>query len=701
MKPFVLTKNDYEKDNVLSYGNMFLIGNGHLGYRGTLEEYGRDEMVALNLVGLYDRYKKKWRESVNLPNPFKVVVKGHALSENKPTKHEIRLDIEHAVFERETVYEDLTISSRRIVHQGIDNLLMCEYVIKASKAVDVQIELGLDTDIHDINGPHFKSKHLWYKDGEIRFAGVTNENKGVAMAYKAYANETPVNYVDAPFATIKKSLGKDETLVLKILAKVIENEQSDGDLQRFSQIMPANFDETFKESEAVFEAKFHESRILVEGKAEDEAQFPLDYSVYHLLILGNENYLTSIPARGVSGQTYKGAIFWDTEIFLLPFFALTNPKVARNLIVYRIKGLKGAKKKARSLFHKGAFYAWESQEDGYEACSKHNVSDPITNKPIRTYFSEKQIHIDFDIVYAIDRYVRVTGDFDILKEGAFEVIEECIRFLLDRVSYDRKDGLYHLRDVIGPDEYHERVDDNAFTNYMAANAISVYLDYAAMLKAGNPKIVKKSRDLQGKLYLPKPNKDGVIEQFKGYFDLEDTSVEEVKKRVNSHKEYLGGRNGVASSTKVIKQADVVALLALLPELYGDEVVKANYDYYLKYTEHGSSLSSSMYSICASRLGYHEDAYKMMLKSAKIDLGKEQKMFAGGIYIGGTHPASNGGAYLSLVFGMCGLHVEGSRLAFSPINNPNFDKVTFSYKEGRRTYKAEIDHERVLIKEVKP
>ena len=124
--------------------------------------------------------------------------------------------------------------------------------------------------------------------------------------------------------------------------------------------------------------------------------------------MGNKNYCTSIPARGVSGQTYKGAIFWDTEIFLEPFYNMVDPEISRNLILYRINTLEGAKKKAQEFGYEGAFYAWESQDTGLEACSKYNVTDPLTNKPIRTYFNEKQIHISADIVYSIEQYIKMT-----------------------------------------------------------------------------------------------------------------------------------------------------------------------------------------------------------------------------------------------------------------------------------------------------
>ncbi|MGN1041092.1 MAG: hypothetical protein ACI4QL_06670, partial [Candidatus Fimimonas sp.] len=158
--------------------------------------------------------------------------------------------------------------------------------------------------------------------------------------------------------------------------------------------------------------------------------------------------------------------------------------------------------------------------------------------------------------------------------------------------------------------------------------------------------LKKIKKFKKYLYLPLPDDNGVIEQFDGYFALEDVSVEQVKQRLVHPNEYWGGSNGVATATRVIKQADVVALMCILPHRFNAKIKKANYDYYLPYTEHGSSLSASMYSQCACFVGKANDAYAWFEKSATTDLTGGGKKYAGKVYIGGTHPAACGGAWLT-------------------------------------------------------
>ena len=196
-----------------------------------------------------------------------------------------------------------------------------------------------------------------------------------------------------------------------------------------------------------------------------------------------------------------------------------------------------------------------------------------------------------------------------------------------------------------------------------------------------------------KIYLPQPNEKGIIEQFDGYFALNDVGPNEVKSMVKNEKEYLGI---YASQTKTIKQADVVSLLVLFRK---QEFMKENYEYYLPYTEHGSSLSSSMYSILASKIGKVEEAYQMFRKSSSIDLGTNQKMYAGGIYIGGTHPASNAGAYLSVIFGFAGLSLFEEKPLINQQLPHEIKKIEFKFYFRNKLYQAKIDNKKYEITEV--
>ena len=696
MNEFVLSKNDCRSETRVSYGNMFLIGNGHLGYRGTLEEYRKEQLVGLNIVGFYDRFENKWRESVNAPNPFYFCMKDANCLDSSPLNHEISLDLKTETFFRSSEFANWKIRSKRTISQTEENVLLCEIEFISKQDCDADLTFGLDTEIYEINGPHFRSKSVSIAGTNVRFSGETNEKKKLEMdvVYDVVAHpELHIRNEGALFH-LEGFVGRGASIRIRALAKIRENEPANE-----TAVSSLSFFERFERSQKKFEEKWKVADVEIMGNP--EAQFALRYSIYHLLILGNPRYHHSIPARGVSGQTYKGAIFWDSEIFLYPFYLLTDPDMAKTLLKYRIETLSGAIAKAKELGYEGAFYAWESQDSGLEACSKYNVTDPISHLPIRTYFNEKQIHISPDIVYTLDDYIKKTGDYDILLEGGYRVMEEVTRFLISYATLE-DDGCYHLDDVIGPDEYHERIDDNAFTSYMSESAIRNYIAYSEWMSAHGGAIDEKlccqAKEFVDRLYLPSCDDHGVMEQFRGYFRLEDVGVETVRSRLRDPREYWGSKNGVATPTRVIKQADVLALMCLQKERFSEETVRKNYDFYYPYTEHGSSLSASMYSQCACRIGKSNDAYEMFMKSATIDLGTEQKMFAGGIYIGGTHPASNGGSYLSVIRGFAGMTYKNGTYIFEPALPEQIAGLSFCYYEKNQLKRVQIVKDRVTVKE---
>ncbi len=365
---------------------------------------------------------------------------------------------------------------------------------------------------------------------------------------------------------------------------------------------------------------------------------------------------------------------------MFPFFLSAFPEVARNLIAYRIHTLAGARKKAREYGYRGAFYAWEGQEGGHDACTLFNITDVFSGRPMRTYFRDKQIHISADVVWTLWQYVQVTGETSILWEGGFEVMLECARFF-HSYAYRLPDSpAFVLVDVTGPDEYHERVANNAFTNHMVQHAVQATLDAAALLSESdaarfrelrgnldfNPEEEAHLRDFADHLQLPGPDSEtGLIPQFDGYFSLEDCSLETLKSRILDPNEYLGGGNGLATTTQILKQADVVLLMHLLPGRFTPEQKRLNWEYYEPRTEHGSSLSACAYALVAAAVGKSGFAYKYFRKTATIDLSGQSKQFVGTLYIGGTHPAANGGAWMVAVQAFAGVRLLPESVLIEP------------------------------------
>ncbi len=718
MRRYILQETGYDPTAVLEDGNKFLLGNGRLGYRGTLEEEGKDSKVALNVVGTYDRHGDAWRESLNAPNPFKEVLffkdKEISVKTSSPISHKRLLNLHQGLLSRRTVFPEAVILTERFVDKINPDCLSLRLVVVARQPGLFSLESTMDTDIWDINGPHLTTLVLnTNPGGGVSYLGKTNE--GAYLAESVLINSRTLG---KPLRRAKEAgwrfdveLRPKERIEITVSSAVLFS-QEPAVIDQSKKVLLNYLKNSFKirkqKQVKAWEQTWAASDVEIYGS--HEADFALTYSIYQLLSLAPTKYITSIPARGLSGQTYKGAVFWDTEMFMLPFFLMTDITVATNLVRYRINTLPGALRKAKRFGYQGAFFAWESQETGDEACSLYNVSDAVTGKPIRTYFADKQIHVSGDVAWGLLSLYDVTKDDRFMLDGGLELLFRVAEFY---VSYSTKgkDGLFHLDDVIGPDEYHERVNDNAFTNILVERVLKKTVVLASKMKKSYPKeydvICSKVSPFSPsriplflqQLYVPKPREDGVIEQFAGYYQKENVSLSTIRSRLKTPNEYWGGEHGVAASTQIIKQADVVTALSLFPNAFPLWVKKANFDFYEPRTEHGSSLSACMHSLLASAIGDLETAYRFFINSASLDLIGGGKQYAGGIYIGGIHPAASGGAYLSVVWGFAGLRRQQKHIRFSPHLPKNLKRLRLRFVEDGILKEARIGHRKVTIRKV--
>ena len=691
----ITEKNQLDQSAIGRLGNKFLIGNGYLGYRGTLEEHTKAQKTATIVAGLYDQVGEQWREPVNMPNGcyVQICVEGEELHANFSViqSHRQTLDMQIGVHERHTIFlaesgNEIAVQARRFASLAFPQLLCLAYTVTAVHPCTLTLFTGIDGEVWDLNGPHLCQIQAGQQDQIIYLNAITHEKRVpltvAETAVHPATNEKIITDNNRILRQIEVQLLPNQPFTItKYVAHFSGLAEPDGETAAYKLVTQAaslGFEYLLTQQAACWRERWQQCDVQIQG--DDEAQLALRFSLYHLLsIAPTHSDKVSIPARGLSGQMYKGAIFWDTEIFMLPFFTYTFPHIARNLLLYRYHTLDGARRKAQAYGYRGAFYAWESQDSGDDACTLFNVTDVFTNRPIRTYFRDKQIHISANIVFAIWHYFIVTQDDTILLDGCAEVICECVRFLLTWLYYNLEKDRYELLDVTGPDEYHERVHNNAYTNMMTAHAFTVCLalyDYLAthypaeqealLNKLDFYEDLARIRQVNGRLYTPQPQPQSqIIPQFDGYLSLHDVPLGELLLRKLHPHEYLGGTSGLATTTQIIKQADVVLALCLLPEQASLPVRQANWAYYEPRTEHGSSLSACAYSWLAARLGKVEWAYKYFMKTASIDLQGESKQYVGNLYIGGTHPAANGGAWLSLLYGFCGLQVCEDTLVLEP------------------------------------
>lgn len=480
----------------------------------------------------------------------------------------------------------------------------------------------------------------------------------------------------------------------------IETEEHRGELRRVVGVARAGFGEPDRLAEAeealgaacrigvdelrrrhcrAWEARWRDAEIVLEH--DRQIQEAIRFAEHHLISSGDsETDAYSIGARGLTGPGYAGHVFWDTEVFVLPFFIHTHPATARALLAYRHRTLPAARERARSLGYRGALFAWESADTGEET-TPTEVLDP-DGRVVPIFTGAQEHHIVADVAWAAWRYWQGTGDDAFMAEMGAELVLDTARFWSSRARRG-SDGRYHILRVIGPDEYHVGVRDNAFTNVMARWNLERGLELAGQLEGADSALW---RSLMRRLGLTRHELErweaaaaglvtgfdpqtGLYEQFDGFFALEDVRIAELGERPLAADMLLGARR--VEHAQIVKQADVLMLLHMLPELASAEVAEANYAYYEPRTSHGSSLSPPIHAALAARLGRPSQALDYARMAAEVDLGNGMGNAAHGI-----HVASMGALWQAMAFGFGGVRSDGSTLRIDPNLPPGCARLAF-------------------------
>jgi kojibiose phosphorylase len=411
--------------------------------------------------------------------------------------------------------------------------------------------------------------------------------------------------------------------------------------------------------------------IVIAGDA--EIQREVRYALYHLIGAAHEgDERASVGARSLTGERYRGHVFWDTETFVWPFYLFTDPPTARALLLYRYHTLPGARNKARAIGYRGALYAWESTDTGEE------TTPPFINVPglgrVAVLTGLQEHHLAADIAYAIVQYRQATGDEQFFLDYGAEMLLEIARFWASRAT-PGDDGRFHILTVIGPDEYHEGVDDNAYTNVMAQWTLRRGLEAAEELRGRRPhdwarltsqiditedELVEWRRVADGLVTGFDPE-TGLFEQFRGFYGLHEYDLTGHDTADKTMDVKLGWPTLL--QTQILKQADVVMLMFMLWDSFSPEVRAANFRFYESRTAHDSSLSPSFHALVAARLRDMPLAERFLRQAARIDLDFTRKGWAGAT--GGVHIAALGGIWQALAFGFLGMHPQAEGLRFEP------------------------------------
>jgi trehalose/maltose hydrolase-like predicted phosphorylase len=711
-RSWIINESLFHAEQVPYYETILTIGNGYLGTRGSFAEGYAKESPSTLVHGIFNHHPAdQVPDLANVPAWYtiKLTINGDVfiLDEGMILGYQRWLDLRTGMLTRQVLWRSPAGKIVRVEFErfaSMDNQHILLQRMRVTALDDVELTCALYFDQEDaINlayaeeGPQRVSHWTDVQSNSDSWQGTTNQS-GYVVALTQHID------VDHPLEDYSEggnqgqkfntSLQNGESLELTRYVAIATSRDTDDVVEfaskQLSQAVATGYTNLEVKNAAVWQDLWTDMDIIIKG--DEFAQLAIRFVTYHLLIAASRHdEHVSIGAKTLSGFGYKGHVFWDTELFMLPPFTFSRPQIARNLLMYRYHNLEGAREKAAEAGYRGAMFPWESTDTGRETTPRWTLPDKNGNR-IRIWTGDHEQHISSDIAYAVWQYWQWTADNDFFTNYGAELILDTAVFWESRVEWNEGQKRYELHQQIGPDEFHENVDNSVFTNRMTvwhmrhAIATMHWLqdnapDQAAALSE-NLGITEENlahwRHIAEHTYIPRSDEPDVYEQFDGYFERNYVHVPYYSPRTKNMDVILGHQRTNAS--QVIKQADVVMLMALLGNTLGDqEELLRNWRTYLPRTAHDSSLSPAIHAWVGARLGLTDEAYELWMKGAGLDLENNKGNVRDGI-----HAAACGGLRQAVMLGFIGLHLTADSWAVDPHLPTWWKDVKFTiYYKGRR------------------
>lgn len=695
--------------------SIFSLGNGHMGQRANFEEkYSGESMQGTYIAGIYypDKTRVGWWKNgypeyfakvPNAPNWIGISVKAGEeeldLHTCKVITFRRELNMKHGYLERTFIAElrsgkQLQVYARRFLSMADDEIGAIRYSVKPLNFSGT-IELTPYINGNIVNRDANYDEQFW----DILESGMKNGNaylrartrkSGFEVCFSMIC-EVEINGKIAKPATrpiqnpgfVGTSLeigvsAADEVVLYKYVsvldslnyepeALVVKSNQTvqKASKKKFNGLMAEHF--------AQWDENWSHSDIIIKG--DTSAQQGIRFNIFQLnqTYTGRDERL-NIGPKGFTGEKYGGSTYWDTEAFLIPFYLSTEPeKVARNLLIYRYKHLDKAIENAGKLgFNQGAALYPMVTMNGEECHNEWEIT-----------FEE--IHRNGAIAYAIYNYIKYTGETEYLAEYGLEVLIALSRFWRQRVNWSDVKGKYVILGVTGPNEYENNVNNNWYTNKLAAWTLRYTLESIDYVMRDYPlqyqQIMKKTglrydaeitawKDIIKNMYFPVLEERGIFLQQDGFMDKEQRMVSELSpadRPINQHWSW----DRILRSV-FLKQADVLQGILCFEHEFTTDTIRRNFDFYEPRTVHESSLSPCIHSILANRIGEVEKAYELYLRTSRLDLDDYNKEVAEGLHI-----TSMGGTWMSIVIGFGGLRIKEGMLSFTPNLPKKWKYLSFS------------------------
>ena len=743
------------------------LGNGYLGTRGAFNETpaSRIHYPGTYLAGVYNKLESDIagktitnEDLVNCPNWLPLSFKTDTNQDwILPSPQNIvnyfqKLDLKEAALIRNYRIKEgsgkvTSVETKRIVHMGNMHLAVQEYtIIPENYDGEISIRSGLDGNVKnkgverysELNSLHLlaESSGDFAENGIYLTVKTSQTNISIAMASKTYLtnNGKELKPISSHIAKDKRAIfqefklpvrKKQKYTIVKIVSIYTSQDKDTNNplqsaLDTVGQV--SDFSRLFQSHKEEWSKLW--DRFDLEIKGHIFSQKILRLHIFHLLQTAsqhNPKLDVGIPARGLSGEAYRGHIFWD-EVFILPFYDFRLPEVTRSSLLYRYHRLEQARLYARENGYEGAMFPWQSSSTGEEETQVIHLN-PESGKWGPDY-SRNQRHVSFAIAYLIWQNWIIAGDLDFLSSYGAELLLSIAQFGVSLCSYDPLDQRYHTKGLMGPDEFHEKLPgadeagfkDNAYTNVMIVWTIQRALE---MLSTILPQ--KRQRELLRKLKISQSSlkkweeitrkmniimdEEGIISQFDGYFTLPELKWNDYRKKygnIQRMDRILKAEGKSPNDFKVAKQADTLMLpyLFSLAELekifhhlgyhFNKKILKKNYDYYVQRTSHGSTLSKVVHCYLSDILGQSQQSWKWFCEVLNSDINDTQ----GGTTPEGIHTGVMGGSLNIALKRYAGVNLINGIISINPDLPKRWNYIKFKLKFNGLWYSLLIEKERI-------
>lgn len=732
MDGWQIIEDKFSADNNYKNESIFSLGNGYIGLRGDYEENYKWETdkgcPGTYINGFYDtkaiEYGEPYYGSAQESQTMLNVTNGKIIKlyvgdeefdmrKGKIVEYKRVLDLKEGVLKRHVLWcsgtgKKVSIDIIRMTSMTEKNLAAISYeVIPINFSGIVSVASYLDGDVSNHSseddprvGTGFKGRILGVKkvESEESYGQIIQETSntkfGLACAMENNI-ETSCQYdikniceefrsgIIYRFNAEKGSKIRLDKYISYVTS--LDHDKDEIGCKAYDIVSDAKkkgFWNILMEQHELMREFWQRADISIEGDV--AVQQSIRFNMFHLFQSAGRDGKTSIAAKGLTGEGYGGQYFWDTEIFIHPFFLYTCPHIAKKFLEYRYSTLDAARERARQLSLKGALFPWRT----------------IAGEECSAYFpaGTAQYHIDADIAYAVIKYIDATEDMDFLSDCGAEILFETARMWVSLGSFiERKGNKFCINCVTGPDEYTAIVNNNYYTNLMAKINLKYAYDAAIWMKENRPEeLLKlahktefniKEADLWKKaadnMYLPYDKSTGIYLQDDAFLDREPWDFENMPK--DKYPLLLYYHPLVIYRHQVCKQADMILAMFLSGHKFSLEDKKKNLDFYEKLTTHDSSLSECVFSIACSEAGYHDKAYRYFNDTIRMDLDD----FHGNTK-DGVHMANMAGAWMCIVNGFAGMRTHEGLLEFKPYLPDKWVKYSFKINYKNRLILITVD-----------